>query len=141
MYDILLKSHSGFRWLVLLVMVIGLFKSLASLKKDYGKFDNVLRILALIFNHVQLIVGLALYFISPVIKSFWTRGTFEGDELTFFGVYHIVMMLASVVLITIGSTKIKKGENGPTKHKRTLLYFGVSLALIIASIPWFRPMG
>lgn len=141
MYNILLKSHSGFRWLVIATLLITIIKSLASMKKGYGKSDNILRIVTLVFNHVQLLVGIALYILSPYVLAFYRTFNIGWNLLTFFALFHAIFMIASLVLVTMGSIKAKKLETPEAKHKAILWSYIPALILILASIPWFRGMG
>jgi membrane protein DedA with SNARE-associated domain len=91
------------------------------------------------FMHLQLIIGLILYFISP--KVIFSGSSMSDPILRFFLVEHISLMLIAVVLITVGYVKTKKIE-GVKKYRTILIYYVISLLLILASIPWpFRDLG
>jgi hypothetical protein len=63
MQSILISAHSGMRYLVLLMLVAVIVNSLIGFtsKKPFGKTDNLLSLLLLIFTHIQLLVGLGTY--------------------------------------------------------------------------------
>jgi len=67
MYNGLLHAHSGLRWLVLLFLLVALFKGISGWmgEKEYTEGDRKMALFALIFTHVQLLLGIVMYYISP----------------------------------------------------------------------------
>ena len=142
MYEGLLHAHSGLRWIVLVLIVWALFKSVTGWagKKDYQKSDRLAALLALIFTHIQLLIGLALYFISPKVS--FQSGVMESQLLRFYTVEHMSMMIIAIALITIGFSTAKRLSESVAKHKRIAIMYGIGLVIILASIPWpFRGLG
>lgn len=142
MYEGLLHAHSGLRWIVLVLIVWALFKSTTGWagKKDYQKSDRLAALLALIFTHIQLLIGLALYFISPKVS--FQSGVMESQLLRFYTVEHMSMMIIAIALITIGFSTAKRLSDSVAKHKRIAIMYGIGLVIILASIPWpFRGLG
>lgn len=142
MYEGLLHAHSGLRWIVLVLIVWALFKAVTgwSGKKEYQKSDRLAALFALIFTHIQLLIGLALYFISPKVS--FESGVMESQVLRFFTVEHMSMMIIAIALITIGFSTAKRMSDSIAKHKRIAIMYGIGLLVIIASIPWpFRGLG
>jgi len=78
-------------------------------KKGYTATDNKLRMYTVILTHVQLVLGLAIYFMSPMIKGALSdmKGAMANKALRFFTVEHTLMMVIAVVLITMGSAMAK----------------------------------
>jgi hypothetical protein len=145
MYSILLSLHSVTRWLVLLILVVSL---LYAWKRYHGKVPftsrgEKLRLWTVIISHIQASLGLILYFMSPIVAYFlfhFSEAVHER-ELRFFGMEHITVMISAVVVITIGSAKVKREPNDVLKHKKMLVWFGLGLFLILTSIPWsFSPL-
>ncbi len=142
MYTGLLHAHSGLRWIVLVLIVWALFKSISGWmgQKEYEKSDRLAALLALIFTHIQLLIGLILYFISPKVS--FQSGVMESQVLRFYTVEHISMMIIAIALITIGFSTAKRIEDAVAKHKRIAITYGIGLLIMIASIPWpFRGLG
>ncbi|MGN8225935.1 cytochrome B [Gracilimonas sp. BCB1] len=142
MYNGLLHAHSGLRWIVLVLLVWALFKAISGWmgKKEYHKSDRLSALLALIFTHIQLLIGLALYFISPKVS--FESGVMESQVLRFYTVEHMSMMIIAIALITIGFSTAKRMSEAVAKHKRIAITYGIGLLIIIASIPWpFRGLG
>jgi len=142
MYQGLLHAHSGLRWIVLVLIIWALYKSITGWvgKKEYQKSDRISALLALIFTHIQLLIGLGLYFISPKVS--FESGVMENALIRFYTVEHMSMMIAAIILITIGFSTAKRLEDAVAKHKRVAIMYGIGLVIIIASIPWpFRELG
>jgi hypothetical protein len=134
LYKILLETHSGTRYLVLLLLLAVIFKSLAGLvgKKPFGKADNLLSLFLLIFTHIQALAGLILYFLSPWVKF---GSTTMSDKITrYWTVEHIFAMLIAVVLITVARSTSKKMADPAAKHMRLLILNAIALAIIVAVI-------
>jgi hypothetical protein len=145
MYSILLSLHSVTRWLVLLILLVSLLYSWKRYQRKvpFTSKGETLRLWTVIISHIQASLGLILYFMSPIVTYFlfhFSEAVHER-ELRFFGMEHITVMISAVVVITIGSAKVKREPNDVLKHKKMLIWFGIGLFLILTSIPWsFSPL-
>ena len=146
MYPVILALHSLVRWLVVITLLYAIFKAYNGWlsKKIYTKSDNTAKTLAVTFVHIELILGLILYFTSPVIEFF--RNNFkeavQQKDVRFLGMEHSVMMLIAVVLITIGSAKSKRKTTDVAKFKTLAIWFTIGLIITLVSIPWpFSPFA
>lgn len=126
MYQILRSAHSGWRYLVLILLVIALVQALAGWlgKKPYTEGNRKINLFTLIFTHIQVLIGLVLYFLSPLVEA----------GVRYWKMEHIGMMIFAAILVTIGNAKSKKGDDPVAKHRVVALYFGIALVLIIAAI-------
>jgi len=146
MYNILLSLHSIVRWLVLISLLIAIYKAYSgwSSNRSFSKSDNMMRIMAASFVHLQLLLGIWLYFVSPIVNHFlhhFSEAVSER-EVRFFGMEHVFMMLVAVVVITIGSSKAKKKTTDIEKFKTMAIWFSIGLFIILVSIPWpFYPLA
>jgi uncharacterized membrane protein len=134
MYTGLLHTHSLLRYFILIGLVVVIVKALIGLinKQPYGKWDNKLGLYLFIFTHMQLLIGLVLYFVSPFVKF---GGTTMSDKTTrYWTVEHAFAMLVAVVLITLARSTSKRMTNDQAKHKRMAIFNFVALAVIIAVI-------
>ncbi|MCB0755630.1 MAG: cytochrome B [Flavobacteriales bacterium] len=140
MYEILLRSHSGLRWIVLILVLGAIIRALTNMSS--GKFtalDDKLSLFSLISAHIQLLLGLGLYFISPFVKAAMEMGmgaAMKDSVMRFWLVEHIFGMVIGIALITIGRIAAKKATDDKTKFKKIAFYFGVGLLIILATIPW-----
>jgi membrane protein DedA with SNARE-associated domain len=137
--EILVRAHSGLRWVVLALMIYAIFNALR--KKDfYAKSDRLLNMFAMVSLHIQLVIGLILYFTSAKVS--FVEGWIKNQLLRFYGMEHISLMIIAIILVTIGHAKAKRASEPAKKHKTILLFYAIGLILILASIPWpFRQLG
>ncbi len=145
MYTQLLILHSYFRWVVLILLLVAIFKSYVGWKgnKPYTKLDNAIRHWTATVLHIQLVLGLVMYFTSPIVSYFLDNflESMKEREVRFFGMEHSFMMVLSVIVITIGSMKSKRKKTDAEKFKTMFVYFAVGLFIIFTSIPWeFSPL-
>lgn len=135
-----LLLHSILRWVVLGTLLFAVFRAWQGLKgsQPYAKADKLARTLSVVAIHIQLLVGLALFGHSPSVKAVFAHGLSAlGDTQTlFFAVIHTVLMLAAVVLVTIGSAKARRAQTDSQRHGLVLRLFGLALTLILVAIPW-----
>jgi hypothetical protein len=139
MLDFLKHIHSGLRWVALLLLVMAIFNALMRKKSNlYEKKDKMINLFAMITLHVQLLIGLWLYFISPKVQFVdkWMSSETAKGMYRFFNLEHFLMMLVAIVLITIGRKKAEKSTTIADKHKKILVWYTIVLLIIIAAIPW-----
>lgn len=131
LYEIFKSAHSGWRYLVLILLVIAVIQALAGWfgKKSYTEGNRKLNVFTLISAHIQLVFGLVLYFLSPL-----TKGPTGEALYRYWKMEHIALMIVAIILITIGHSKSKKITDGVAKHKAIAIFFGIALILIIGSI-------
>ena len=146
MYATLLTLHSLFRWLVVLSLGFAIVRAYRgySSKTNFSLWDNRVRHWTATIAHVQLILGVLVYVKSPIIHHYLANfeASLSNWDLTFFGLFHITLMLVAIVIITIGSAKAKRKETDPEKFKTMLWWFSVALVLIFIAIPWpFSPLA
>ncbi|MBK6997232.1 MAG: hypothetical protein IPH31_20795 [Lewinellaceae bacterium] len=83
----LLFIHSALRWLVLLSILWVLIRAVKGFffKESFQRSDHILVSSASGFAQLQLLVGFALYFYSPVAQGFWENRSFEWSDSFFSG--------------------------------------------------------
>ncbi len=136
MYQGLVHTHSGLRWVVLLLIILTIFNAIGGLggNKSLSAGGRKLSLFALISTHTQVVLGLVLYFMSPKVQ--FTSETMGNAMLRFFTMEHTVMMLIAVILVTIGNRWAKLAN-----AKKVFWYYFIALLIILAGIPWpFRTM-
>ncbi|WP_346237459.1 hypothetical protein ABDK00_000070 [Niabella insulamsoli] len=145
MYAYLLSLHSLMRWLVLLSLVVTIVRAYSAWRSGlvFTPFDNALRHWTATIAHIQLLIGLWLYLISPIVDYFLHNYTTAVHlrEIRFFGMEHGLMMLIAIGVITVGSAKAKRKRTDAEKFKTIAIWFSVALLIIFISIPWaFSPL-
>ena len=115
MYTTLLSLHSVFRWLVVIGVTNTLYRAYLGIagNKSFTTTDANTRKYTVIAAHIQLIIGLAIYLLSPLTQYFISNfGTaVKVREMRFYGMEHSIVMLLAIVLITIVSAASKKKDN------------------------------
>jgi hypothetical protein len=146
MYQALIVIHSYLRWFVLVSLLISLLKAFSGYLSNavFTKADNAIRHWTATIAHIQLVVGVTLYFQSPLIKYFLKNlhGSKEDFGYLFFGAIHSTLMLAAIVIVTIGSALAKRKETNREKFRTILLWHSFTLIIILIAIPWpFSPFA
>lgn len=142
MYQILKHAHSGLRWIVLALLLAAIFTAWQNWqkKKSYEPKEQRLALFALIVSHLQLLLGLVLYFISPLVQ--FSSETMSNPGMRFFTVEHITGMALGLVLITMGYSRAKRQAPDAKGFKTLATFYLLGLLLILISIPWpFRGFG
>ncbi len=132
--QILVVLHSLNRFVLLALMLLVLYRSLMGWlnKSPFEKTDDKLSLFLFISTHTQLLLGIILYFISPVVIF---SGTSMKDSVArYWLVEHITGMLIAIVLISLGRILSKKLSDSTAKHKRMFIYNIVALIVILAII-------
>lgn len=136
----LIHAHSGLRWVALLLLIMAIFNALASQSSGrYEKKDKMINLFAMIMLHIQLLIGLVLYFISYKVKFVegWMSSDVAGGMYRFYGLEHILGMIAAIAIVTMGRSKAEKKLKGTRdKHRRILISYTIGLLIILAMIPW-----
>ena len=151
-YTISLFLHSWNRWLILIAGVLVIASAIKGLtsKMPYSPFQKRWALIFLGSLHLQLLVGLLMYFfLSPLtIQALSDFGAAMKDSvLRFWAVEHSFVNLIAIVMVQAGNIMVKRTPGSKGKHKRTLIWSGIALLLILAMIPmgmmgverpWFR---
>ena len=136
MYIILKQLHSGFRYIVFILLVLALVQALIGLfgKKPYTNGNRKINLFALISAHTQLLIGLILYFVSPLVQLNNMGAAMKDTVVRYWTVEHGVMMIFAIVLITIGHSKSKKALDGINKHRAIAMYYGLAIIVVLVAI-------
>jgi len=145
-YEIFKYLHSGFRFIVLVLIVLAILQSLIGWlgRKTYNKGNRKLYMFAMISAHTQFLIGLILYFISPFVQ--FGSNTMKEATTRYWTVEHIAMMLFAIVLITIGHSKSKKATLPEAKHRAIAIFYILAVLIIVVAIiqskrPFFAITG
>jgi hypothetical protein len=146
MYPTVLALHSLVRWFVLTSLIFAIVRACNGwfLKKKFSRFDNAVRHWTATIAHIQLVLGLLVYFVSPIINYFLHhyKDAVHERQVRFFGMEHSIMMITAIVIITIGSAKAKRQPTDHGKYKTMSIWFTIALLIILTSIPWvFSPLA
>lgn len=136
MIDFIQKLHSGWAYLAVLLLAIAVVNSLIGLvsKKEFTERDRKISLFGLAAIHTQLLIGLIVYFVSPL--GFSSLGQMKDAALRLTSLEHPLMNIIGITLITIGWMKHKKLTTSESKFKTFSIYYGLGLVIILSKIPW-----
>ncbi|CAZ95492.1 hypothetical protein Q4603_06875 [Zobellia galactanivorans] len=141
MYEIIQVVHSYLAYVVLGLLFFAVANAIMGLvgnKMFTMEKDLRLSLFTLILAHIQLLIGLILYFVSPsglqAIQTLGMGGLNAASRLL--AVEHPFINIIAIVLITIGWSRHKKFVEGNKKFKSIAIFYGLGLVLILSRIPW-----
>jgi hypothetical protein len=140
MYEIVKIGHNSLRWILMGILIYVIISSWAGVvnKKTYGKADRVSGGVLVGLAHLQLLIGLILYFgLSPITKvAFADFGAAMKDTtLRFYAVEHFLTMVLAIGCIQAGRTLSKKAADDAGKFKKMAIFTTIALVLILARMP------
>ena len=140
MYDLLLTIHNLVRWFFLAAALYALFKAVKGVSGNavYSKSDMTAGALLVAAAHTMLLLGIILWFISPNVQAALAQMavSMKDKAARFILIEHPLTMIIAVALIQIGRIRSKKAYADIDKHKRSLIFYGIALVLVLSRIPW-----
>ncbi|SEP89263.1 hypothetical protein [Flavobacterium urocaniciphilum] len=136
MTETIQSIHSTLAYAVLAVLIIAVINAFVGLssKRNFKPSDRSLSLVALIFSHIQLVVGLILWAVSPLGKEAMSQMSNAAMRLT--ALEHPLVNIIAIVFITIGWSKHKKEESSNGKFKKIGIGYAIGLILLLSRIPW-----
>ena len=132
--------HSYWAYLVIIILIAAVINALIGLfgKKEYGAKDFRVSLFTLIVSHIQLLIGLILYFVSPKFEQWSIMGSevMKTASVRLYLVEHPLINIIAIVLITIGYSKHKKKLTSKYKLKIIAIFYTIALVLFLSRIPW-----
>ena len=146
MYTGMLHLHSFLRWVILLLLIIVVIRSMTAGKRPFNAADKRFGLFTLIACDTMLLVGLYLWLTGAYgLHTFQNqpmKDIMANKVMRFFSVEHFTEMIIAIILVHVGRAMAKKNLPDAVKHRRTLIFFGLALLIILISIPWpFREVG
>ena len=127
MYALLKTVHSIWAYFVLLILVVAIANALKgrfTKKDDFGNTDLRISLFGLIFSHIQLLIGLVLYFVSPWFNQ-WSElgmGVMKDAQSRLYLVEHPIINILAIILITMGWSMHKRQPTAAKKFLRIALF-------------------
>tara|TARA_B110000037_G_C16834725_1_gene389291 strand:- start:147 stop:581 length:435 start_codon:yes stop_codon:yes gene_type:complete len=139
MYALIKIIHSYWAYLVLLILAVAIFNSFLGkiLRRDFSTKDLRISLFGLIFSHIQLVIGLILYFVSPWFGK-WSElgvGVMKNAETRLYLIEHPITNILAIVLITMGWSMHKRQSLSGKKFLRIGLFYTLGLVLLLSKIP------
>ena len=144
MYELVLVAHSWLRWLVLLAALAAVARAIGgvSSRRPWTPVDDRAGLWMTAALDLQMLLGLVLYiFLSPVTKSAFVdmAAAMREAPIRFFVVEHPVGMIVAIALAHVGRARARKAADSAARHKTALIFYSLSLIVLLLSIPW--PIG
>lgn len=140
LYAPVLVAHSAIRWAVLIFGLYAVVRAISGWSgKPWTSADARAGKLFASVLDLQFLLGLILYAaLSPVVREAFQDigGAMRDGRLRFFLVEHAIGMVIGVALAHVGSVRIKKAGDSPRNHRTAAVFYGLSLLIILLSIPW-----
>jgi hypothetical protein len=140
MYSAALTLHSWMRWVVIAAGLFAFVRAAAgaSGRKSWRPSDDRAGFWFTTTLDFQMLLGLLLYFfLSPfttqALHDFGAAMKATGPR--FWAIEHPVGMLIGLTIAHIGRARARKTDS-LRRHKVVAIFFGLALAVILASIPW-----
>ena len=134
----LIHTHSLLRYFIFIALIVVIVNSLMGMmnRKPFGFWDNKFSLYLLIFTHMQLVVGIILYFMNLSQNRLvqFNESTMKNAALRYWAVEHLVGMLVAVVVITVARASAKRQPDDIAKHKRLFIFNLIALAIIVVTI-------
>lgn len=124
MDSILLQAHSGWRFIVILLVVATIIKMLVGWlgRQNWRKNDTNLLLASRIAVYIQVLLGVILY----IFLQKWTNMRFTGE--------HVIIMLLAVGGVEFASARARKTAGSAGKFKLAFIGLAVSFVLIYVGV-------
>ncbi len=145
MYAITLSLHNLLRWVVLIAAVFAVMRAISGwLGRTAWTPSSAVpgRILTISLD-IQFLIGILLYAVlSPVTKAAFADmgAAMKEGQIRFFVAEHLVFMVVALVLAHMGKVLAPKAATDARKYRRAFIWYGLATLLILAGMPWWRPM-
>jgi hypothetical protein len=122
----LFAAHSGWRYVVLVVLAIALVKYLIGWlgKSPWSSFDNTLNRVAPIVIDIQWLLGLAVW----VANSWWN----SADRPAAWE--HPLTMTVAVAVASIFAARARRASTDESKHRTAFLGYLIATVLIVLGV-------
>lgn len=145
MYAFILAVHNILRWIVLILLVVALVRAFWGWfgKVEWTPMDRKVGMFYSVSLDIQLLLGLILYFVLSDITKIVFRDfgiALENSGVRFFAFEHSILMVLAVIFAHVGVAAAKRADESILKHRRSAIWFSLSLIVILLGMPWFRPL-
>lgn len=140
MYSLIKTAHSYWAFIVLILLIFAIANAIVGIlkKKTFNSTDFRRSLFVLISSHLQFLIGLILYFVSPWFGK-WSAlgmGVMKDSEARLYLVEHPFVNLIALILITMGWSMHKRQSLDVKKFSRIGIFYTLGLILLLSRIPW-----
>jgi spore maturation protein SpmA len=136
MYDIIKTAHHWIAFVAIILLAMATVNGIigSTSEKAFEDSHRKVNLFALIFTHIQLLLGLYLVFTSMAGADMKAIMGEAASRKAF--VEHPTTNILAAVLVTIGNAKSKSAVGNGRKFKQTMIFFGLGLLLILSRLPY-----
>jgi len=123
-YLILYEAHSGWRWIVLLLVTITVIKMLVGwlAGQKWKDLDYKLLLSSRIAVYIQVVLGLIIY----IMRMGWLDMRLTGE--------HVIVALLAVGGLEFGAARAKKSSQSSKMFRFAFIGFVIGLILIFVAL-------
>ena len=140
MYNGLLHTHNLLRWIILILLFVAFYRHLLAKGRPFTNTDRKIGLFLMISCDITLLIGIYQWLSGVVglkmIQDAGMSAVMKDRASRFWAIEHAIGMLIAIILVHIGYSYAKKNLPDATKHKRSLVFYGLALLIILISIPW-----
>lgn len=140
----LLALHNLLRWIVLAAAAMALVRAMRGIngRVDYTTGARRAVSMFVIAFHLQILLGLVVYGTSRItLDAMGNMGAAMKDPgVRVFVAEHPALMILAAIVATMTSVIARRGPDDEVRHKRAAIGVALALGLMLAGIPWARPM-
>ena len=140
MHRILLTVHSLNRWLVVVLLLIALVRGISgwTRQREWASRDELTTRVLLAVLDLQLLLGIALYAISPIVRAGWSDlpATMGNRVLQFWTIEHAPTMILAIAVVHIGRVVAKRADDDRRRFRVVTISVAIATLLILGGIPW-----
>jgi len=136
MYTGIKHFHSALAYLLLAGLIVAIVYAIASRGKAFTAGSRKIALVGLICAHLQFLLGLLLYFISPLGAANLSGAAMKDKVSRLYIVEHPLTMLIAVILVTIGYSRAKRLTIDSKKYNSIIIFYGIGLIFMLSVIPW-----
>lgn len=136
----LLHLHSYWAYVTLAILLIAIVNAILGLagRKEFKGKDRNLALFALIASHIQLLIGMIQYFLSPyfgyLIRD--PKSVMGNSFVRLLAVEHPFINLLAIILITAGYSRHKRAGSDQGRFKNIAIFYLIGFIFILSRIPW-----
>jgi hypothetical protein len=138
--DIIISLNTNLEYLTLIFLVVATLNAFWGLigKRSFGIKDLRLSLFTLIFSYIQMLMGIATYFVSDYFSA-WEKGmgaVIRDSNLRMYLIQRPITNIFAIVLITMGWSLHKKASVDRKKYFRIAVFYAIGLLLLLSRISW-----
>ncbi len=139
MYALVKNIHSIWAYVTLIMLLVAVLNAWKGrlYAAQFLNRDLRLSLFGLIVSHIQLLIGLILYFVSPWFDQ-WSQGmaVMKDPQARLYLVEHPITNILALFLITLGWSLHKRQQGDTKKFGRIAVFYTLGLLLLLSRIPW-----